>query len=477
MKTLRNLIGGVWEDSHSDQFLPLVNPATEQVIAYHPGGAADDATRAVDAAVGAAPGWAALTVGERITHLRRWADTVADHAGELAGIECDEMGKPVALGRSFIHSAVAGLGAAISEAECYPFTETFAKPDGSSTEVIRRPVGAAAVIVPWNFPVPMVLAALGPLLIAGNTVVLKPSERSPASAVRLAELLTLPAGVVNLVLGDARAGAALVEDERIGLVHFTGSVASGRRVGASAGGGLRRAVLELGGKDPVVVDADVDPVATAKAVAFGAFANSGQICTSMERVYVHSDVADRFVDALVEAAETYSLGDGHHGTTVLGPLVDGGQRDIVHGHVTDAVARGATVRTGGKVPSGTGYFYPATVLTDVDESMLVMTEETFGPIAPVTVVPTFEEGLRRASLSSYGLAATVYTRDPEHAEAASALPAGVVWVNQWQGGGPERLYEPAGSSGMGATGARASYDAATRPTSVHHAPRSEGGTR
>ena len=175
--------------------------------------------------------------------------------------------------------------------------------------------------------------------------------------------------------------------------------------------------------------------------------------------------------------ETYSLGDGHHGTTVLGPLVDGGQRDIVHGHVTDAVARGATVRTGGKVPSGTGYFYPATVLTDVDESMLVMTEETFGPIAPVTVVPTFEEGLRRASLSSYGLAATVYTRDPEHAEAASALPAGVVWVNQWQGGGPERLYEPAGSSGMGATGARASYDAATRPTSVHHAPRSEGGTR
>ncbi|GAA2845445.1 hypothetical protein GCM10020220_038520 [Nonomuraea rubra] len=150
--------------------------------------------------------------------------------------------------------------------------------------------------------------------------------------------------------------------------------------------------------------------------------------------------------------------------------MDRRQRDVVVRHVTDAVERGATVRAGGVVPEGPGFYYPATVLTGVDESMLVMTEETFGPVAPVAVVSSFEEGLERAGASRYGLAATVYTTDPAHAAAARRIPAGVVWVNQWQGGGPERLYEPAGDSGMGATGARAAYDAATRPTSIHLAP-------
>ncbi|WP_431913336.1 aldehyde dehydrogenase family protein [Nonomuraea jabiensis] len=194
------------------------------------------------------------------------------------------------------------------------------------------------------------------------------------------------------------------------------------------------------------------------------------MCTSMERVYVHRDVAEPFIEALVEAAGTYALGDGHDAGTVLGPLVDRRQRDIVARHVADAVSRGATVRAGGVVPEGKGFFYPATVLTGVEESMLVMTEETFGPIAPVVVVSSFEEGLERASASRFGLAATVYTADPEHMAAARRIPAGVVWVNQWQGGGPERLYEPAGDSGMGATGSRAAYDAATRPTSIHTAP-------
>ncbi len=187
----------------------------------------------------------------------------------------------------------------------------------------------------------------------------------------------------------------------------------------------------------------------------------------MERVYVHQDIADAFIDALVTAAGTYTTGDGHHEGVMMGPLVDERQRDTVRRHVTDAIERGATIRAGGVEPDGKGYFYPATVLTDVDETMLVMTEETFGPLAPVVTVSSFEEGLARASQSSFGLAATVYTDDPGHIAAAAQLPAGVVWVNQWQGGGPERIYEPAGDSGMGATGATAAYDAATRPASVH----------
>ncbi|MEU9469001.1 aldehyde dehydrogenase family protein [Streptomyces avermitilis] len=471
MKTLQNLIGGIWEDSLDDVLLDVVNPATEDVVARAPGGSRADVDRAVAAATRAQPAWAALPVGERVARISAWADTIAEHAEELAELECREMGKPTGIGRTFIEGAVSGLKASADQALSYAFEETVSHPDAGATRIRRHPLGATAVITPWNFPVPMVLGALGPLLAAGNTVVVKPSERSPLSTVRLFELLNLPPGVVNLVLGDARAGVPLAEHEQIQLVHFTGSVEAGRKVGACTGGLLHRAVLELGGKDPVVIDSGVDPATTAAAVAFGAFINTGQICTSMERVYVHQDIADEFIDALVRQAQTYTMGDGHDEGVMMGPLVDERQLDIVRQHVADAVARGATIRAGGVEPDGKGFFYPATVLTGVDDSMLVMNEETFGPLAPVVVVSSFEEGLEHASRSRFGLAATVYTDDPDHIAAAAEIPAGVVWINQWQGGGPERLYEPAGDSGMGATGATAAYDAATRPTSVHIAAR------
>lgn len=467
MKTMQNLIGGRWQESRSEAFHDVIDPATEEIAARCPSGSPEDVRGAVDEAVDAQSTWAGLPLADRVARLTRWADAVADHATELAEIECREMGKPVPLGTDFIGAAAQMFKATVAEALDYPFEKTVGGADGSSTTLLRHPLGTAAVIVPWNFPVPMTLGAIGPLLAAGNAVVIKPSERSPMSAVRLLELADLPPGVVNLVHGDSRAGVPLVTDERIGLVHFTGSVEAGREVARESGALLRRSVLELGGKDPVVVDAGVDPAATAAEVAFGAFANSGQICTSMERIYVHQDIAEEFINALVEVAGTYTLGNERSGTTALGPLVDQRQRDLVARQVADAVERGATVRAGGELPTGTGYYYPATVLTDVDESMLVMNEETFGPLAPVVVVPSFEKGMAEAATTRFGLAATVYTTDPEHMSAARRIPAGVVWVNQWQGGGLERLYEPAGDSGLGATGSRASYDAATRPASMH----------
>lgn len=467
METLQNLIGGQWQHSTCSTSLDVVNPATEETIARVATGSPDDVDRAVDAAVQAQPAWADLPVAERVAQIHRWADVIAEHAHELAELECREMGKPASVGRSFIDAAAAGLKNAATEALSYQFEEAVTGTDGTQTRIVRHPLGPTAVITPWNFPVPMVLGALGPLLAAGNTVIVKPSERAPMSTARLFELLPLPDGVVNLVLGDARTGQPLAEHEQVQLVHFTGSVAAGRQVGAGTGRLLHRAVLELGGKDPVIVDNGVDAAATATAVAFGAFVNTGQICTSMERIYVHRDIAEEFLDALVDAAGTYTLGDGLEQGTVLGPLVDARQRDLVRAHVDDAVQRGATVRAGGFVPERKGFFYPATVLTDLDDSMPVMTEETFGPVAPVVVIDSFEEGVERASRSPFGLAATVYTEDPEHIAAATRLPAGVVWVNQWQGGGPERVYEPARESGLGATGARASYDAATRPSSIH----------
>jgi acyl-CoA reductase-like NAD-dependent aldehyde dehydrogenase len=470
MRTLRNLIGGAWTASAEPALLDLVNPATEEVMARLPGGSSHDVDQAVAAAAAAQPGWAELPVGERVRRIGAYADIVEANADELAELQCREMGQPVALGRSFVQASAAALRADAEAALAYPFTTVFEHDGQGTTEIVRHPLGVTAVITPWNFPVATLLSIIGPLLAAGNTVVVKPSERSPLSAVRLCELLTLPDGVVNLVLGDARAGAPLGEHPGIGLVHFTGSVPAGRAVGAGAGHRLHRAILELGGKDPVIVGSDADPVATAAAVAHGAFLNSGQICTSMERVYVHRDIADRFVDALVDAARGHVHGDGRDASTVLGPLVDRRQRDLVHGHVLDAAAKGAKIRTGGEIPAGPGFFYPATVLTGVDDSMAVMTEETFGPVAPVRVVGSFEEGVELASRSRFGLAATVYTGDPGHVNAARAIPAGLLWVNAWQGGGPGRIFEPARDSGMGAWGARAAYDAATRPAAIHAAP-------
>lgn len=459
--TLCHRIGGRWVRSASDEVRHLVNPATEEVIAVYPAGCAADVDTAVAAARAAQLDWRMTPLGDRLRLIEAAADRIERHADELARLECEEMGRPAAIGVTFVVSAAAQLRASTEDARTYPFERRIA--DGSgTTRVLRRPLGVAGVITPWNFPVAAVVTAIGPILAAGNTVVVKPSERSPLSTSRLIEVLGLPDGVANLVLGDAGAGKALVEHDDVAFVHFTGSVEVGRLVGSVAGHKLRRAVLELGGKDPVVVDADVDPVATAEAVAFGAFMNTGQICTSMERIYVHRDVAEPFTHALVAAAGRFGFGSDD---SLLGPLVDARQRDHVHAHVIDAVSRGATVLTGGYLPPGKGYYYPATVLTNVDESMLVMTEETFGPIAPVQVVDSFAEGLARAAASRYGLAATVYTRDPRNAAAAAGLPAGLVWVNEWQGGAA-RVYEPAADSGLGATGGHAAYDAATRPTTV-----------
>jgi acyl-CoA reductase-like NAD-dependent aldehyde dehydrogenase len=254
----------------------------------------------------------------------------------------------------------------------------------------------------------------------------------------------------------------------VSLVHFTGSVGAGKSVGAATGGNLTRAVLELGGKDPVVIDDDVDVQEVAAAVAFGAFVNSGQICTSMERIYVHENIAEEFTAALGAAAVAQVMGLPSDPSTVLGPMVDDVQRQIVHRQVTDALSKGAKAITGGALPEREGFFYPATVLVDVDDTMDVMREETFGPVAPIQTVSSFEEGVREASKTAFGLAATVYTKNPEHIELAYSIPAGILWINQWQGGDLGRHMEPASDSGMGAMGGHLAYDAATRPMAVHY---------
>lgn len=466
MKQLQNYLGGRWVPSTSIASIELVNPANEQVLAILPAGTAEDAAAAVAAARQAQQAWAALDLDERLSILRKAADSLEQHAAELALAECQEMGKPLLMGEQFIASGVEVLRESIGEAVDYRFVEELSNDELGQTLVVHHPLGVVALIVPWNFTVTSILLSLGPLLASGNTVVIKPSEKAALSAVRMLEVLDFPPGVVNLLLGDRRVGEPLASHPDVALTHFTGSVEAGRSVGVASARNLHRAVLELGGKDPVLIDEDVDPEEVATAVAYASFVNTGQICTSMERIYVHRAVAERFLAALVAAANAFVMGDGQDPGTQMGPLVDSTQRDVVDAHVADAVAKGARVLCGGQIPDRVGFFYPATVLCDVTAEMRIMTEETFGPVAPVRIVDSFEEAIELAGQSDFGLAATVYSRNSEHIARCHDLNAGIVWINEWQGGGADKTYEPAGISGLGAVGGSAAFDASTRPAAI-----------
>ncbi len=410
---------------------------------------------AVDRAVGrahaAAEGWARTAPADRAACVRRLADLVEAAAEELAHLQTAQMGKPFAASRGGVAAGVAALR---QYAELGPLHRGRALQ--GSTDAIdlmaHVPRGVAAVITPWNDPVAIVCQLVGANLVVGNTVVLKPSERTPLDGLRFAALAAevLPSGVLEAVTGDGATGAELASDPRVDVVAMVGSAPVGRSVALECAARGAHAVLELGGNDALVVDADVDPAWAAEQAAIGAFTGSGQICTSVERIYVHERIADRFVDALVGEAHRWRVGDPNDARTRLGPLVDERHVDHVHEHVSAAVRDRAHVEVGGHPIPGPGCGYPATVLVHVGDDMLVMREETFGPVAPVRVVDSFEEALCRAGDSTYGLAATILTADADRARAAwRDLPAGTVKVNDVFGGAPGGAATPLRRSGHG----------------------------
>jgi succinate-semialdehyde dehydrogenase/glutarate-semialdehyde dehydrogenase len=444
----------------------VVDPATGRAVATMPVGSTDTVDAAVRGAATAAPSWGGSSPERRAAAIGAGVARALAAVDELAELQCREMGQPWAVARPLAEQSLLGLHEALESACAYPFVSKLDSGD-ATTEVLRLPRGVGALISPWNFPLPVALGGLGSLLAGGNTVVWKPSELSPLSAVRLVELLDLPAGVLNVVLGDAGTGRALCSHRDVAIGVFTGSVSSGRDVAARFAERFCPVLLELGGKDPVVIDDDVDPEWAAEVVAFGAFWNTGQVCTSMERIYVHQGIAASFVDALVAIAENYVVGPPLDPGTQLGPLVSERQRDLVVAHVEEAVATGARVLTGGRTPAGPGFFYPPTVVADVARGMRLHDEETFGPIAAVQVVPSFDAGIQEARTSEYGLCATLLTGRDEHARRGAEIPSAMCWVNEWQGGAPGSVYEPARISGIGAVG---TLDSVTRPMTLHRAP-------
>jgi acyl-CoA reductase-like NAD-dependent aldehyde dehydrogenase len=400
---------------------------------------------------------------ERAAALHAAAAAVRAAADELAELNERETGKLLADARGGVE---AGVGTLRQYAELGPVHRGRSLQGGwdAADMMIPGPRGVVVALTPWNDPVAVAAGLIGAALATGNTVVHKPSERCPGTGRRFAELIAahLPDGVLEILDGDGTVGARLAAAD-VDVVAHVGSSATGRSIAAACARTGAKALLENGGNDALIVDAGVDPRWAAAQAALGAFANAGQICTSVERIYVTSDVAEAFTRALVDEAREWAAR--------IGPLVDRRHREHVHGHVTDALAEGARALIGGEVPVGPGAFYPPTVLVDCTPRMRVMREETFGPVAPILLVPDFASALAEACDDRYGLAATVLTSNMAHAQTAwRELPVGTVKINAVFGGAPGGAAQPRGTSGTGYGYGPELLDEMTTTKVVHLAP-------
>jgi succinate-semialdehyde dehydrogenase/glutarate-semialdehyde dehydrogenase len=449
--------------------LVVTDPATGETVGRLP---RSDADSLVDAARAAHPAWERTPPAERAAALKAGVRRLRDALDDLALLQTREGGKPLADSRGGVE---AGIGAVEQYAELGPLHRgrSLQGAWGAADWMARVSRGVAALCLPWNDPVAIACAQIAANLVVGNTVICKPSEKTPLSTAEVIRLLgeELPDGVLHMAVGDGALGAALAAHAGVDVVVHVGSVPTGRSVAAACAARGAKAVLELGGKDPMIVDAGVDPSWAAEQAAVGCFANAGQICTSVERVYVHRDMADAFVDELVGRAKSLRLGPGTDPETEMGPLIDQRQRDVVDRHVREAVEAGADLRCGGSAVEGPGCFYPPTVLTGVRPGMAIVEEETFGPVAAVQVVDSFEEALALADGTAFGLSAVLLTASMAHATQASReLAVGTVKINAAFGGAPGGAATPHGASGDGFGYGPELLDELTRVRVVHLEP-------
>ncbi len=437
---------------------------------------AGQARDAIDAAHAAFPAWRRAGFAERSRVLQRLREALVDEADEIADLVEREQGKPVAEAHGAeILPSLEALKHLAAHAEDLLRDDAI---EGQifllahkEARIVYEPYGVVLAITPWNYPFGLPLPIVAAALVAGNTVVLKPAPATTLVALRIGALARragFPAGVVNVVAVDDALAASLVEDRRVGKIVFTGSVATGKKVAAAAAKNLIPVVLELGGKDPAIVCRDADLDRAVKGIVWGAFMNAGQTCASVERVYVEREVAEPFLARVV--AETRALRHGPGaGQIDVGPLSLERQRRIVEAHVADARQKGARVLTGGEAAPGPGYFYPPTVLADVDHSMDVMREETFGPVLPVMAVGSVGEAIQLANDSDYGLTASGWTRSRETAlRLQRELQAGIVSINDGLSsfGEPEAPWGGVKQSGIGRTHGRMGLREMVRPKYV-----------
>ncbi len=436
-----------------------INPATMEEMERFAIASAEDVREAVARARAAQPAWGALSFRNRARYILKARRALYDRQNEIIQIISDETGKPAFEALTTEVFPVADLMshfAAKSERILKDEKFTLAVFRNKRSAIIREPLGVVGIISPWNFPFSIPMGEIVMALMAGNAVVLKPSEFTPIVADAIRRLMAaagFPEGVFTVVQGDGSTGAALV-DSMVDKIFFTGSVRTGKRIAETAAKRLLPVVLELGGKDPMIVLEDAPFERTVKGAVWGAFANCGQVCASVERLYVVESMADRFINAVVDEVKKLRVGPPAGRNADVGPLVNENQLNTVSDHVADAVARGARVLTGGRRREDLGgYFFEPTVLVDVDDSMKVMTEETFGPVLPIRVVKDEEEAIREANNSRYGLLASVWTTNERGRRVARRVEAGTVIINDalYTHGAAQTPWFGVKESGMGVT--------------------------
>ena len=429
----------------------VVEPATEEHVDDVHSASSQQVHEAALSAKEAARSWRDTPAPERCEMLHGFSSWMTEHADDIAVTMTREGGKPLVENRDEMGWS----------ASCFDFYAELARvergrvvPSGEQGQlnlVVKEPYGVVAAIVPWNYPILLMAWKVAPALAAGNTVVVKPSPYTPLSTLALAEgwAELFPPGVVNVVTGEAEVGSALVTDPDVAMVAFTGSVETGKKVAHAAADGMKRVHLELGGKDAFIVCDDVDLEVAAKGAVWAAYLNTGQVCTSAERFYVPEDVYSDFVEAFVEETKRLVVGDPMQDETDVGPLVRDVQRLRVEDQLSEAVSRGAKVLYGGdRKGFERGFFLRPAVVVDVDESMRLMSEETFGPVAPIAKVADLDEAIRRANATEYGLGANVYTLRLDYMlRCMDELEAGTVWFND-----PLTDNEAAPFGGMKASG-------------------------
>lgn len=426
-------IDGQWVTS-ATQF-PVRDPATGEVITQIAYGGAAEAEQAVVAAAKAFPAWRALTAKERSIKVRRWGELMLQHKEALAELLTREQGKPIAEARGEVAYAASFMEWFAEEAKRV-YGDIIPSPfPGSQILVTREPVGVVAAITPWNFPLAMITRKAAPALAAGCTMVLKPAEDTPLSALALAVLAEqagIPAGVFNVVAGEARAiGKVLTESEIVRKLSFTGSTRTGKLLAGQCANTLKRMSLELGGNAPFIVFDDADIDAAVRGAMASKFRNTGQTCVCVNRFYVQTGIYDAFTQALTAAVSKLRVGNGLTDEVDQGPLINQAALDKVQQHVADAVSKGAKVLLGGKSHPLGGTFYEPTVLTDARHDMLIAEDETFGPVAACFRFETEEEVLAVANNTPYGLSAYFYTQDVKRIwRVAQALESGMIGINE-----------------------------------------------
>ncbi|MCM3339843.1 NAD-dependent succinate-semialdehyde dehydrogenase [Paenibacillus sp. MER TA 81-3] len=455
-------INGQWADA--DKTIEVINPATREVVGTVPFGGGEQAKLAADAAYEAFRTWSKTTAEERSKLLKKWHQLIEAHTDELARIMTMEQGKP-------LQEAIGEIRYANQYIEWYAeeakriYGETIpASSPHKRMVVLKQPVGVVAAITPWNFPAAMITRKAAPALAAGCTVVIKPSEETPFTALKLAELADeagIPRGVLNVVTGDPAAIAAEWQrDVRVRKLSFTGSTHVGKQLMRGAADTVKKISLELGGHAPFIVTEHADLDMAVEGAIASKFRNAGQTCVCTNRIYVAAPVADEFTRKLADRAARLLVGDGMLGTTDIGPLINGRAVDKVIAHIEDAVAKGGRIVTGGQPNANDrGFFIEPTVIADATDEMLCMQEETFGPLAPVAVFQSVEEAVQRANESPYGLAAYVYTENIREAVTiAESLEYGIIGVND---GAPSAAQAPFGGlkeSGLGREGSHFGID-------------------